>query len=51
MKYPMHFANENKTAKKALSKRGLQMLPFPDLPKADMKAILDYFDCLSSEKK
>ena len=46
MKNPMRFADENKTAKKAFAKRGLQMPPFPDLTKADIKAILDYFDSM-----
>lgn len=46
LKNPMQFADENKTAKKAFAKRGLQMPPFPDLSKADIKAILDYFDKL-----
>ena len=46
MKNPMGFADENKTAKKVFAKRGLQMPPFPDLSKADIKAILDYFDSL-----
>ena len=44
MKNPMYFADENKTAKKAFAKRGLQMPPFPNLSKEDIKAILDYFD-------
>ncbi|MFM6924757.1 MAG: c-type cytochrome [Ferruginibacter sp.] len=51
IKNPMVFADENKTAKKAFAKRGLQMPPFPDLTKADIKAILDYFDSLPTEKK
>ena len=51
MKNPMRFADENKTAKKAFAKRGLQMPPFPDLTKADIKAILDYFDSISTNKK
>ena len=51
MKNPMRFADENKTAKKAFAKRGLQMPPFPDLTKADIKAILDYFDSISINKK
>ena len=46
MKNPMRFAGENKTAKKVFAKRGLQMPAFPDLSKADIKAILDYFDSL-----
>lgn len=46
----MVFADENKTAKKAFAKRGLQMPPFPDLSKADIKAILDYFDSLPAIK-
>jgi cytochrome c553 len=50
LKNPMVFADENKTAKKAFAKRGLQMPPFPDLTKADIKAILDYFDSLPIEK-
>ena len=51
MKNPMRFADENKTAKKVFTKRGLQMPPFPDLTKADIKAILDYFDSISTNKK
>lgn len=50
MKNPMRFADENKTAKKVFAKRGLQMPPFPDLSKADIKAILDYFDSLPFDK-
>ena len=50
MKNPMRFADENKTAKEAFAKRGLQMPPFPDLTKADIKAILDYFDSLPAKK-
>ena len=50
MKNPMRFADENKTAKKIFAKRGLQMPPFPDLSKADIKAILDYFDSLPAKK-
>jgi cytochrome c553 len=50
MQNPMRFADENKTAKKAFAKRGLQMPPFPDLSKADIKAILDYFDSLPAER-
>jgi cytochrome c553 len=46
LKNPMQFAGENKIAKKAFAKRGLQMPPFPDLSKADIKAILDYFDSI-----
>lgn len=46
LKNPMQFADENKTAKKVFAKRGLQMPPFPDLTKPDIKAILDYFDSL-----
>lgn len=46
MKNPMRFADENKTAKKVFAKRGLQMPPFPNLTKADIKLILDYFDSL-----
>ncbi len=49
LKNPMQFADENKTAKKAFAKRGLQMPPFPELGKADIKAILDYFDSLPAE--
>jgi mono/diheme cytochrome c family protein len=51
MQNPMRFADENKTAKKAFAKRGLQMPPFPELSKADIKAILDYFDSLPAVKK
>ena len=50
VKNPMVFADENKTAKKAFAKRGLQMPPFPDLTKADIKTILDYFDSLPPHK-
>jgi cytochrome c553 len=46
IKNPMRFAEENKTAKKVFAKRGLQMPPFPYLTKAEIKAILDYFDSL-----
>lgn len=46
MQNPMRFADENKTAKKVFAKRGLQMPPFAELSKADIKAILDYFDKL-----
>jgi mono/diheme cytochrome c family protein len=48
---PMRFADENKTAKKVFAKKGLQMPPFPDLSKADIKAILDYFDSIAYTKK
>ncbi len=51
IKNPMRFADENKTAKKVFAKRGLQMPPFPDLSKADIKAILDYFDSIPDNKK
>jgi cytochrome c1 len=51
IKNPMRFADENKIAKKAFAKRGLQMPPFPDLTKADIKAILDYFDSLPANTK
>jgi hypothetical protein len=47
----MVFADKNKTAKKAFAKRGLQMPPFPELGKADIKAILDYFDILPIVQK
>jgi cytochrome c553 len=50
MQNPMRFADENKTAKKVFAKRGLQMPPFAELSKADIKAILDYFDNLPAEK-
>jgi len=50
IKNPMVFAAENKTAKKVFAKRGLQMPPFPDLDKAAIKAILDYFDSIPIEK-
>lgn len=50
MKNPMRFADENKIAKKAFAKRGLQMPPFPDLSKDDIKAILDYFDSIPNKK-
>jgi mono/diheme cytochrome c family protein len=50
MQNPMRFADENKTAKKVFAKRGLQMPPFADLSKADIKAILDYFDSLPNTK-
>ena len=50
MKNPMRFADENKTAKKAFAKRGLQMPPFPNLSKEDIKAILDYFDSIPNKK-
>jgi mono/diheme cytochrome c family protein len=48
LKSPMQFADENKTAKKVFAKRGLQMPPFPDLSKAQIKLILDYLDSLPS---
>ncbi len=51
MKNPMRFADENRTAKKAFAKRGLQMPPFPELTKEDIKAILDYYDSFSTIKK
>jgi mono/diheme cytochrome c family protein len=51
IKNPMHFAEENKTAKKVFAKRGLQMPAFPDISKADIKAILDYFDSLLADAK
>ena len=51
MKNPMRFADENKTAKKVFAKRGLQMPPFPDLTKAEIKAILDYFDSIPNNQK
>ena len=50
LKNHMVFADENKTAKEAFAKRGLQMPPLPDLSKADIKAILDYFDSLPAKK-
>jgi len=50
MKNPMRFADKNKTAKKVFAKRGLQMPPFPDLSKEDIKAILDYFDSIPNKK-
>lgn len=50
LKNPMVFADENKIAKKAFAKRGLQMPPFPYLTKTELKAILDYFDSLPIEK-
>ena len=50
MKNPMRFADENKTAKRAFAKRGLQMPPFPDLTKADVKEILYYFDSVPPGK-
>jgi cytochrome c553 len=50
LKNPMQFAGENKKAKKAFAKRGLQMPPFPELSKADIKAILDYFDSIPAEQ-
>lgn len=50
MKNPMGFADENKTAKKVFAKRGLQMPPFPNLSKDDIKAILDYFDSIPNKK-
>jgi cytochrome c553 len=51
MKNPMRFADENKTAKKAFAKRGLQMPPFPELSKDDIKVILDYFDSIPKKQK
>jgi len=51
MKNPMRFADENKTAKKVFAKRGLQMPPFPDLSRTDIKAILDYFDSIPAKQK
>jgi len=39
----MQFAKKNNTAKKAFAKRGLQMPPFPELTKGEIKAMLDYF--------
>ncbi len=50
IKNPMQFADENKTATKAFTKRGSQMPPFPDLSKADIKAILDYFESFPLDK-
>lgn len=50
LKNPMQFADKNKTAKKAFAKRGLQMPPFPDLSKSEIKAILDYFDSQPEDK-
>ena len=50
MQNPMRFADENKTAKKVFAKRGLQMPPFPNLSKEDIKAILDYFDSIPNKK-
>jgi cytochrome c553 len=50
LKNPMVFADENKTAKKVFAKRGLQMPPFPNLTKEDIKAILDYFDSIPNKK-
>jgi cytochrome c553 len=50
LKNPMVFADENKTAKKVFAKRGLQMPPFPNLSKEDIKAILDYFDSIPNKK-
>lgn len=50
MKNPMVFADENKTAKKVFAKRGLQMPPFPNLIKEDIKVILDYFDSIPNKK-
>lgn len=44
----MRFAHENKTAKKVFAKEGLQMPPFPNLSKDDVKAILNYFDNIPS---
>jgi len=51
LKNPMRFADENNIAKKAFAKRGLQMPPFPDLSKTEIKKILDYFDSLATDKK
>lgn len=51
MKNPMRFAEENKTAKKVFSKRGLQMPAFPALSKTDINAILDYLDSLPYDPK
>lgn len=51
LKNPMRFADENKTAKKVFAKRGLQMPPFPNLTKEEIKAILDYFDSIPNNKK
>ncbi len=51
LKNPMQFAEKNNTAKKAFAKRGLQMPPFPDLTRAEIKAILDYFDSIPKSKK
>lgn len=51
MQNPMRFADENKTAKKVFAKRGLQMPPFPNLSKEDIKSILDYFDSIPNNKK
>lgn len=51
MKNPMRYADENKMAKKVFAKRGLQMPPFPNLSKKDIKAILDYFDSMPGNKK
>lgn len=50
VKNPMRFADENITAKKVFAKRGLQMPPFPNLTKEDIKAILDYFDSIPNKK-
>ncbi len=47
----MRFADENKTAKKVFAKRGLQMPPFPNLTKDDIKAILNYFDSIPNNQK
>lgn len=47
----MHFAGENKTAKKIFAKRVLQMPPFANLSKDDIKAILNYFDNIPTTKK
>ena len=51
IKSPMRFADENKTAKKVFAKRGLQMPPFPNLTKDDIKAILNYFDSIPNNQK
>lgn len=51
IKNPMRFADENKTAKKVFAKRGLQMPPFTELSKDDIKAILDYLDSLPAAAK
>lgn len=51
MQNPMKFADENATAKKVFAKRGLQMPAFAKLSKADINAILDYFDSLPYDPK